>query len=105
VVERRRIAADALITRASQHLGIAPKTLAGMGEGREVSRLRYLIAAVGVERWGVGTKALAEALGRRADAVTRWVQCGGERRRHDVAFRQSYGEPDSALAGRSADAE
>jgi len=105
VVDRRRLGADALITRARRHLGIDPETLAGAGKGREVSRLRYLIAAVGVERWGVGTKALAEVLGRRADAVTRWVHCGAERRQHDAAFRQSYDELDAALAGRSADAE
>jgi len=105
VFDRRRLGAEALIDTASRHLGVDLRALAGAGKGRVVSRLRYLVAAVGVERWGVGTKALAEALGRRADAVTRWVHHGAERRQHDAVFRRAYDELDEALAARGADVD
>ena len=99
LVDRQRLGAEDLLTRASRHLGIDTRALAGPSEDRAVSRLRYLVAAVGVRLWGVGTMALAEVLGRRADAVTRWVHRGAELRQRDTAFRRAYDELDEALAG------
>ena len=58
---------------------------------------RYLIAALAVERWRVRTKALADALERRADVVTRWCRLGAELRQQDELFRRRYEDLDRAL--------
>ena len=88
-----------------RHLGIDFRALARAGKGRVVSRLRYLVAAVGVERWGVATMALAETPGRRADSVTRWLHHGAERRQHDAVLRRAYDDLDEALTARGADVD
>ena len=41
-----------------------PKEIAGPEKGREVSRTRYLIAALGIEGWGKEAKQLAGLLYR-----------------------------------------
>jgi hypothetical protein len=39
---------------------------------REISRERYLITALGIERWGMTAKPLEGLLGRLPEAVSRW---------------------------------
>jgi hypothetical protein len=68
------------------------------GTDWEVNRERYMLAALAVERWRLGTKALAPLVGRRADVVTRWARMGAALRQADAAFRSRYDELDQRLA-------
>ena len=79
-------------------LDVAPTRIAGAGQDREVSRLRYLIGAVAIERWGVQAKSLGDVLGRRPEVVTRWAARGADLRQTDAEFRDAYDRLDRALA-------
>jgi len=48
------------LSRSSALLGTTAGVIAGPGKDREVSRERYMIAALGIERWGMTAKALAQ---------------------------------------------
>ena len=77
-----------------------PARLAGAGQGRYVSRLRYLIGALAIERWGVQAKALGSLLGRRPEVVTRWAARGAQMRLEDDDFRTTYDNTDRRLSER-----
>ena len=70
-------------------------------KGREISRKRYLIAALATKRWGLTAKQLGELLGRRCEAVSRWASRGAEMRMRSREFRREYEALDESLAGRS----
>jgi hypothetical protein len=72
--------------------------VAGGGQDREGSRLRYLVAALALERWGVGTTGVAREVSRRPEVVSRWARRGAELRQTDVAFADAYDALDAALA-------
>jgi hypothetical protein len=97
-LERRRMSPRDYFGAVCKLLEIDPMDMAGEGKGRELSRTRYLIAVLGVERWGQQAKKLGWLLGRRGDAVSRWVRRGAELRITDEAFREAYDELDRALA-------
>ncbi len=96
---RPRVTAEAFLLQASRRLDIELERLRGPGQDRDVSVQRYLIAALAIERWRVSTKALADALERRADVVTRWCRRGSELRHQDDTFRERYEALDCGLAG------
>jgi len=79
-------------------LDIYPMELGSEGKGRELSRPRYLMAALGVERWGQDAERLGEVVGRREDVVSRWVRRGSQIRETDEALREAYDKLDRALA-------
>ena len=62
---------------------------------------RELVAALAVERWGVGVKALADALGKSRDGVSHWVRRGARRQAGQPAFARRLDELDRKLAGKS----
>ena len=100
-LERPTLTALEFLQRCCRQLEIHPATLRAAGKGPALSRNRYLVAALAVERWGVSTKALAGSLGRRADVVTRWVRLGAELRQVDHTFRARYERLDTDLANRA----
>ena len=61
---------------------------------------RELVAALSVERWGVGLKALAEGLGKSRDEVKHWVRRGARRWAGELAFARRLDELDRKLAGK-----
>ena len=63
------------------------------------SRLRYLIGALAIERWGVRAKTLGDLLKRRPEVVTRWAARGAEMRQSDNSFAEDYEKLDRRLAG------
>ena len=81
-------------------LQVRAARLAGHGQDRETSRLRYVIAALAIERWGVQAKGLGDQLGRRPEVVTRWAARGAERRQREGEFRTEYEELDREVAAR-----
>ena len=57
---RPRMDLAVFLSRSSALLGTTAGAIAGPGKDREVSRERYMIAALGIERWGMTAKALAQ---------------------------------------------
>ena len=86
------------LSRSSALLGTTAGAIAGPGKGREISRKRYIIAALGIERWGIPAKALARLVGRMPEAVSRWGSRGAEMRQESEEFRQAYEKLDETLA-------
>jgi hypothetical protein len=56
-----------------------------------------MVGLVGVERYGVKVKDLAECLGKSEDGVSLWVRRGARRREEDASFAVEAGKLDSAL--------
>jgi REP element-mobilizing transposase RayT len=59
---------------------------------------RYMIAALGIERWMMTAKALAQSVGRMPEAVSRWGSRGAEMRQESPEFREAYEKLDETLA-------
>lgn len=96
-LQRARVDAQTFLEAACSALAITPRQLASRSSERELARLRSLVVALGVERWGQSTKQLADLLGRRADVASRWVRRGGERRQAEEAFLRDFEALDLAL--------
>ncbi len=95
--EQEDVAPEAFLEVACQQLGCAVADFARPGKRREASRLRYMVAALAVERWRLAASALARRVGRRPDVVSRWVRRGAELRASDPVFRDQLVELDRAL--------
>jgi hypothetical protein len=87
VLERPRMDPAEFLSRSCELLETTTPAIAAPGKGREISRERYLIAALGIERWGMTAKPLAGLVGRLPEAVSRWgsrgavaQRCGRSRR-------------------------
>ena len=61
--------------------------LAGRGRSPETVHQRELLAVLGVERYGVPVKELAELLGKKRVTVSSWVRRGAEKRAALASFR------------------
>ncbi len=85
------------VQRACTALGISPARLAGPAKGRELSGVRYLVAGVAIERWGLRAAQLGMIVGRRPEAVTRWAARAGDLRQQGAEFRRRYEELDANL--------
>lgn len=85
--ERHALRPDEYLDAAANALGAALPTLAGSRSGRELTRLREMLALAAVETYGVRVKDLARLLGRNPGVVSRWANMAGERRSHDETFR------------------
>jgi len=60
------------------------------------------VAALGIERWGMKAKPLAELLGRWPEAVSRWASRGAEMRTKSDEFRDDFERLDQTLAAERA---
>jgi putative transposase len=90
--ERRLLAPDEYLVAAVNALDIDLDSLAGPRSGREMTRMREMVALVGVEAHGVRVKDLAQRLGRNPGVVSRWASGGSERRARDDAFGERIGQ-------------
>lgn len=81
-------------------LEISLELLADRGKSRDISRRRYLIAALAIERWELTARQLGELLGRWPEAVSRWAGRGAEMRMSSKEFLKEYEALDQILAGR-----
>lgn len=97
---RRRLSADEFLERSLPLLAATRAELAGAGRDAGVLDARELLAGVAVERWGVGVKALAGALGKSRDGVSHWVRRAARRRGADAAFAARLDALDEQLATR-----
>ena len=98
-LQRPVLSPEAFLIRACGALGVEVERLASPRRDRATVRLRDLVALVGVERYRITTRALAEKLGQSPDHVSRWVGRGGRRKGDDSAFRQDITGLDRAVAG------
>lgn len=98
-LEREPMAPDEFVARCCSILDVSFEVLTGRGKGRDISRMRYLIAALAIERWELTAKQLGELLGRWPEAVSRWASRGAELRLSSKDFLQEYGALDQTLAG------
>ena len=85
-------------TTVCEVLGIDGSVLRSRRKDRETTRLRELVAAVGIERWGQSAGALGRALGKHPDMISRWARMAAARRAGDPSLRQQHDELDTALA-------
>jgi hypothetical protein len=97
-LERPRMDPAEFLSRSCERLGTRAAAIAAPGKGREISRERYLIAALGIERWGMTAKPLAGLVGRLPEAVSRRGSRGAEMRQESEDFREAYEKLDRDLA-------
>jgi REP element-mobilizing transposase RayT len=97
-LERESMEPDEFIKRCCAVLGVSLEEIAGRGKGRKISQTRYLVAALGIERWEMKAKPLAGFLGRWPEAVSRWANRGAEMRMGSEVFRDAYERLDQNLA-------
>jgi hypothetical protein len=79
-------------------LDVSLDEIAGSGKGREISRTRYLIAALVIERWEMKAKPLPELLGRWPEAISRWASRGAGMRMGSEDFGAAFERLDQTLA-------
>jgi hypothetical protein len=84
--------------------GIEIERLGSPCRDRATVRAREAVVLVGVERYGLRCRDLAEALRRSADQVSRWVGQASRRKAHDGAFRKRLDALDAAIASASIEA-
>jgi len=87
------------VARCCSILEVSFEILTDRGKGRDISRMRYLIAALAIESWELTAKQLGEPLGRWPGAVSRWASRGAELRLSSKDFLQEYEALDQTLAG------
>ncbi len=62
-----------------------------------VSRKRFLVVGIGIERWRQSARALAELLDRRPDLISWWAKRAAELRSQDNRFAKEYAKTDELL--------
>lgn len=97
-LERERLEATDFVELVCVSLGISPDTLSGNLKDRKTTKLRQIVATLGIERWEQRAGSLGEALGKHPDVVSRWARSGAERRSMDHEFAQLLDEVDAKLS-------
>jgi hypothetical protein len=95
--DRPKMSVNAFLEKGADWLEVEMEDLAGRGQQEEVVRARELLATLGVERFGMKVKALAENLGKHPVTGSVWVRRGIQRCSEDRAFRAKYESLDKAL--------
>jgi putative transposase len=86
--QRRVLSPDEYLVAAANALDVGLTALSGPRSGRELTRMREMVALLGVETYGVKVKDLAQSLDKNPGVVSRWANLGGERRTRDESFRE-----------------
>ncbi len=81
--ERPELEIGVFVECVAGAIGTDLENLRGRGKGYEVSRARELLATLGVERYDLRVKDLAEYLNKHPVTVTDWVMRGVRRRAED----------------------
>lgn len=92
------MSAEEFVRRVAPLLGVSAAELGGRRRGAELVEARELVGGLAVERWRVGVKALAAALGKSRDGVSLWVRRAARRRGEDRTFVMKLDEMDRRLA-------
>jgi hypothetical protein len=95
---RRRLTAEAFLARVAPLTGVTIEELASPRRTAELVDAREPIGGVAIERWGVQVKALAEALGKSREGVSKWVSRAARRRSEEEAFFRRMEDLDRRFA-------
>lgn len=98
--ERSGMGVEELLRRGAEALDVEVEDLASRSRASALVRARELLAVVGVERYGVRVKDLAEALGKHPVTATTWVMRGTARRTNDSETSALIEELDRAISGK-----
>jgi REP element-mobilizing transposase RayT len=99
--ERPSLEAQTYVEMAGRVLEVEEGRLASNRQDRETARLRRLIAACGVERWGQRSGALSEVMCKHPVVVSRWVAEARELKKQDEEFEAQLDLLDSELSKRA----
>ena len=99
-LERPHLCAAEYVEAAIDELEVDRAEFEGRGRKPETVRTRELLAVVGVERYGVPVKALAEVLGRNRVTVSSWISRGAAKRSGEKGFEQRVEDLDGRIARR-----
>jgi hypothetical protein len=72
--------------------------LTGPYKDRTTTRLRQLVATVGIERWGQRAGKIGDVLVKHPDVVSRWARAGAEKKSSDPEFAEAIDQLDALLA-------
>ena len=97
-LEREHLEVREFVELACSRLGISTELLSGNLKDRKTTKLRQIVATLGIERWGQRAGSLGEALGKHPDVVSRWARSGAERRSTDHEFARLLDELDATLS-------
>ena len=90
--------AEEFIARGAQVLGVEVDALRSRRQDRRLARARELLMILGVERYRLKLKDLANELKKSPDGMTKTVARAANRRTEDDEFRGDLNELDRALA-------
>ena len=89
-LERPSLKTEEFLQEGAGFLGVGLEELAGRGRAPRVVRAREMLATLGVERYGLRVKDMAETFSKSAEAVSRMVSRGVEKRQNDAEFREEF---------------
>jgi len=96
-LERPALTEEEFLRRGALWLGIDLDEVSGRGKRPDIARARELLASLGVERYHLQVKRIAEALKKHPVTATGWVMRGVRRRTDDPDFKRRYEELDRFL--------
>jgi REP element-mobilizing transposase RayT len=97
-LERPRLSAAEFVVRGAEFLNVRPDALATRGRAPGVVRARELLATLGVERYSLRVKDIAVEFDKSAEAASRMVSRGIEKRLGDENFREELETLDNHMA-------
>jgi len=96
---RPRLSAPEMVVRGALELGVDLESLRSRGRSPDVVRARELLAVVGVERYGLLVRDLADALKKSPNGISDTLARGVRLRTEDEPFRRELDGLDRAIAG------
>ncbi|MCG6962379.1 MAG: transposase [Acidobacteria bacterium] len=100
VAERPEVSAKEFLEAAFEELGVDSELIRSRTKDRRVVRARRLSSVLAVERWGLRSRVMAEAMGRPGQQVSVWAGQGSRLRRTDREFGEAYETLDRGLLQR-----
>ena len=97
VLERPKLTEEEFLRHGAAHLEIDLGQLSGRGRLPEVVRAWELLTSLGVERYRLRVKRIAELLNKHPVTATTWVMRGVRKRREDKGFSEQYETLDRQL--------
>jgi hypothetical protein len=99
--ERGHLDAKSFIEAACRALDIDLRVLHSQKKDRATTRLRELVAAIGIERWEQRAGELGRVLGKHPDVVSRWARMAALHRAEEPSLAARHDAIDGAIAASS----
>jgi putative transposase len=97
-IERPLIGATRYLELGAEAAGLRAEELTSVTRDRDLKTTRDRLALVGVERYGIMVKEMAEVFGRSRETVSGWLSRATRRRAADDGFAKSMDELDRRIA-------